>query len=420
MKQSLQKHSRIDALALDPNRYTETLLAAAYGAGLYDDETVFAIRGGLFELLSQRLEKLTNGESCSVSAETAQAVLSGILYTVDLRLLACAVPDDAAELLARTAPSDLYDGGLRLIKRKLQASELLYRKHLSVFRSLPESVMKTTATVGIAGFFRAYRPTEFADAVPITADYPLYLDQNEIKDLRGVTFLSRYLQGLITEARFLSKFRAETLQAVLSSADPLYRETPSNLFAPMLATAVGMALLQRPFSAWKWGLQRDDIAEIVRMYASGALTAARMQRAAETVIDLLMLDETTADYVRRALQRLYADAAAALERHLPTLIFPCTDAKVSGDSAEQITYRGGRMDAESFRCLDFDLRRCTTPDEKTALILSRICGLEDICDLLTADTGALDVADKRHLWQALPPEAQRILGVMGVDLTADG
>ena len=156
------------------------------------------------------------------------------------------------------------------------------------------------------------------------------------------------------------------------------------------------------------------------MYASGALTADRMMQAAETVIDLLMLDETSADDTRRAVQRLYADAAAALERRLPTLIFPCTDAEVGRNGAEQITYRGGRMDAESFRCLDFDLRRCTIPDEKTALILSRICGLEDICDLLTADTGALDVADKRHLWQALPPEAQRILGVMGVDLTADG
>ena len=401
-------------MALDGNRYAETLLQAAYDAGLYDDETVMAIRGGLFELLSEHLEKLTNGESCSVPAETAQAVLSGILYTVDLRLLSCAMPDDAAELLAHAAASDLYGEGLRLIKRKLQASELLYRKHLSMLQALPESVMKTTATLGIAGFFRAYRPNAFADTVPITADYPLYLDQNEIKDLRGVTFLSRYLQGLITEAQFLSKFRAQTQHAVLSAADPLYSESPTNLFAPMLATAVGMALLHRPFPAWKYGLQGDDIAALVQMHRRGELTRPQMQLAAETVIDLLMPDDSCADYIRRAVWRLYDEAVEALARDLPTLVFPCTDAAYHRAMREesQISYQGGRMDAASFRCLDFDLCRCTATEEKTSMILSRVRGLEDICDLLSSDTGALDAADKRHLLTALPKEARDVLRAM--------
>ena len=414
MKQSLQKISRIDALALDVDRYTETLLQAAYEAGVYDDETVTAIRGGLFELLSERLSKLTNGESCSVPAETAQAVLSGILYTVDLRLLAYADADDAAQLLADTAASALYEDGLHLIRRKLQASELLYRKHFSMFQSLPESVMKTTATLGIAGFFRAYRPNAFADDVPITADYPLYLDQNEIKGMRGVTFLSRYLQGMIAEARFLSKFRTQTLHAVLSAADPLYREAPTNLFAPMLATAVGMALLHRSFPAWKYGLQGDDITAMTHMYACGELTEERMRLAAEEVIDLLMLDLTTADYVRRAVLRLRDNAAEALARQLPMLVFPCTDAEYRRTFREekQLSYRGGRMDAQSFRCLDFDLRSCSDSEEKTAMILARVRGLEDICDLLTSDTGALDETEKQHLWASLPNEAKEVLRTM--------
>ena len=52
---TLTKYSRIDALTLDPNRYTESLLSEARDAGIYDDETVMQIQGNLFCLLTQRL-----------------------------------------------------------------------------------------------------------------------------------------------------------------------------------------------------------------------------------------------------------------------------------------------------------------------------------------------------------------------------
>ena len=70
------------------------------------------------------------------------------------------------------------------------------------------------------------------------------------------------------------------------------------------------------------------------------------------------------------------------------------------------------MDAEAFRCLDFDLRACNSPAEKTKLILSRIQGLEDLGDLLVSDSGAMDTADKQHLTASLPAEARQILSEM--------
>lgn len=417
---TLQKQTRIDTLSLDPNHYTETLLSAAQNAGMYDDQTVMAVQSDLFSLLSERLMKMTDGESCSVPAETAQAVFVSVLYTLDQALLAIPSPDDAAMRLAQTSASVLYEDGLHRIKRRLAASELLYRKHLSLFRNLPDSVMKTTAIDGIAVFFRAYHPQGFADAVPITADYPLYLEHSEIVTLPGVNFLGRYLQGLIAEAKFLSKFRTETLEAVLSADDPLYRETPANLYAPMLATTLAMGLLRRPFSAWKYGLQREDMSALVHLHSVGLLNEPHLRTAAETVIDLLMLDDSTADYVRRSVPKLCDSIDISLKNGLPQRIFPCTDAscRQAFPSKPQLFYQGGRMDAEAFRCLDFDLRACSTPDEKTKLILSRIQGLEDLGDLLISDTGVLDMADKQHLTASLPIEARQILSELyGDELT---
>ncbi len=424
MENTIQKHSRIDIRDVDPCRYTETLLAAARACGVYDDEDVMTVQGGLFDLLSERLMHMTNGESCSVPAETAQAVLSAMLYTLDQQLLTAPTPDDAAKRLILDPAASLYEAGLQRIRRRLQASELQYRRYLPLFRALPDSAMKATATDGITGFFRAYRPDGFADAVPITADYPLYLDGNAIGGMCGVSFLGRYLDGLITEARFLSKFRADTLMAVLSASDPLYRETPTNLYAPMLATVIGMVLLHRPFSAWKYGLQGEDITDLQRLYDNGTFTETRMAEAAEIVIDDLMLDGSDAVYLRRAAEKLYDSAVGCLSRHLPMLVFPCTDAAYRADQRGEdsaysgaLSYHGGRMTADTFRCLDYDLRTCTSAAEKTNLILSRVQGLEDICDLLIADTGALDADEKAYLTASLPTAArQYLVMMMGNDL----
>ena len=133
LSKTIQKHSRIPASALNPNRYTETLMTAAYEAGIYDDALIGAVQGNLFDLLSQRLEAMTGGESCSVSAETAQAVLSAMLYTIDLRLYDESTPDDAAQLLAVCTAVSLFDDGVQKIKRRLAASELLWRKHLPLY-----------------------------------------------------------------------------------------------------------------------------------------------------------------------------------------------------------------------------------------------------------------------------------------------
>ena len=437
MESTLQKRCRIDALLLDPNRYTETLLSAAYDAGVYDADTVGGIQAALFDLLAARLEKMAGRDRCSVPAETAQALLSAVLYALDMRLLGESDPDCAASLLAGTSVFALYDEGIGRIRRRLRASELQYRKHLPLFHALPESVMKTTAIDGIAAFFRAYRPEGFSDAVPITADYPLYLGMQTLGGVRGVSFLAQYLQGLAIEASFLGKFRADTLDAVLTAADPLYRETPSNLFAPMLATALGMAMLNRPFSAWKHGLQGQDIGDILQHYDDGDLTAAVMGQAAEKVIDLLMLDAACAAYVRRAAEKLYESACEALGRRMPMTVFPCTEAvyrqaacrgggslfddlglRLSMRSADGVVYRGGRMQADRFRQLDFDLRSCETAEEKTEMILSRVQGLEDICDLLTADTGVLDAEAREQLLSALPSGVRLYLSEMvGEDLT---
>ena len=288
-----------------------------------------------------------------------------------------------------------------LIRRRLRACELLYRKWKPQFEALPDTVLKTTAVSGVSGFFRVYNPERLAEETHITADYPLYIGDDTVRISRGVTFLALYLQGMTDEIAFLSRFRRETLETVLSAADPLYREAPMNLFAPVYATMIGMVLLHRPFSAWKTGLRTADLDALTALYRAGTITEAAIRDAAETVIDLLMLRGSCAAYLRAAAGKLCASVCFHMERQAVGHIFPDTERR----REHTVRYSGGRLSADAFRCLVYDLRECAAGAEKTALVLSRVSGMEDILDLLCADDGALDAGDRRAILGALPREA---------------
>jgi len=392
---------RIDLRMLDTEHYTESLLNAASACGLYDNDAVSAIQGSLFSLLAARLEHYTDGKSCSVPVEAAQAVLTSLLYVLDFRLLAAPDAEGAAHLLQDCAAEVLYEEGLVLIRRRLRACELLYRRWKPQLEALPDSVLKTTAISGVGGFFRVYNPELFSDETHITADYPLYLGDDAVRCARGVTFLSRYLQGMADEAAFLSRFRRETLEAVFAAADRQYHDVPMNLFVPMYATVIGMVLLQRPFSAWKWGLRTADLDALTAMYRAGAFTEAAVRGAAESVIDLLMLRGSCAAYLRAAAGKFCASASFHMERHLTAHIFPDTERRED----RTVQYSGGRLSADAFRCLVYDLGECASAADKAALVLSRVSGMEDVLDLLSTDDGTLDTEDRRAVLGALPGEA---------------
>ena len=383
---TIARREIIPVSAINSARYTESLLCAAVEYGVMGEAETAAVQGGLFDLLAQRLDHLTDHKSCTVRTEIAQMQLANLLYVLDMRLSAEASPDGAAELLLSRDLSVLYEEGLRRIKRKQDAGMMQYRRLLSVFTALPESVFRRTAVDGIAAFLKTYQPEYWPGECVITADYPLY---NPVSDgLQGVSFVAAYLQGMSEEAAFLSRFKPETLTRILRADNRMYETDAANLFRPMFTSVIGMVLLGKPFSAWKYGLDAHDAEQLSQMTFDGDVLSGAFLR----VKDYLMLPRGCAEYCRRALPKLLREITAAQAHGVISHIFPCSGRESVQDNAPVTNVR---MSPDAFRCLVYDLRECTSCEERAQLILSRAKGIEDIYDILLADDGTMGEADVR-------------------------
>lgn len=104
--------------------------------GLLTEDDLRRLRAESLPLLRCQAERLTGGRSSSLPAETAEALLDSVFYTVSLALKRCASPEEALTLLQQQPLDTLF-------------------------------------AAGIAGFFKLYRPALFAQETHITADYAL-------------------------------------------------------------------------------------------------------------------------------------------------------------------------------------------------------------------------------------------------------
>ena len=96
---------------------------------------------------------------------------------------------------------------------------------------------------GIGGFWQRYDPRFFARELPCDIDYQLAVPVPET--LCGIDYLARYLESLWIENRFLRRFGAGELAPVLEKYSPDSRELLVNLFEPVFANALGLAVLGR-------------------------------------------------------------------------------------------------------------------------------------------------------------------------------
>lgn len=191
MSRSLERRGAIDPSRLNRRAYFLPLTNEAHRCGLLSDGDLSRLEAESRTLLAQRAQAYAGGESTSIRAETARALLESVQYTLGIALKACALPEDAVERLRRESLKSIEASGQALISRRLDAVRLLHaRLKQSLFDS--ENVFyRGTIVDGIEGFLRAYRPAFFAQETHITADYP---PLNAVEGT-GIEFVESYLRA---------------------------------------------------------------------------------------------------------------------------------------------------------------------------------------------------------------------------------
>lgn len=207
---------------------------------LLTQEEQQALQAKLFELLARQVRSYTHGESDSVPAETAQALLDSICFTLGLDLEAPGAR--GRELLERDLARELTSRRERLRGEMVRANTLW----VSLCHALPpvknRAMWDTLRSIG--GFWRRYDLWYRVQEIPCDIDYQLAVPVPE--QMWGVCYVKEYLRRLSIENHFLRRYTWADLVPVLERYHPWYREEVCNLFQPVAVNALGKALLGAP------------------------------------------------------------------------------------------------------------------------------------------------------------------------------
>ena len=94
--------------------------------GLLTEDDLRRLRAESLPLLRCQAERLTGGRSSSLPAETAEALLDSVFYTVSLALKRCASPEEALTLLRQQPLDTLFAAGQKRLTRKVQAARVMH------------------------------------------------------------------------------------------------------------------------------------------------------------------------------------------------------------------------------------------------------------------------------------------------------
>lgn len=376
----------IDPAALRQGEYLVSLLTEARRCGLLPQAEVERFQMDSLSLLAIQSERYNGGASSSIRVEKAQELLAGVYYTVGVALKACPTPEAALELLRQEPLAALFEAGQRRIQRKLHTARLLHRRLKRELFATPNVFYHATAVEGIDGFFKLYRPALFPQETHITADYPTFMER---PGLTGIEFIEVYLQQLDHENRFLRCFAPETVHPLLCGVDVNYAQLPVNLYEPVALTALCCVVTGQPPET----LSCDHGALSERL-AGGTEVAGLLADACEELVR--RLDCSTGRGIPKlAASLMRAMALGKLEKAVPVPVYPEERPVI------RLSY-GQRMEDSAYAALLRELTRCGGPEEKAALVMSRVSAFGDMLEVLHDGDWTQD--ELLHLSRQLPPE----------------
>ena len=265
------------------------------------------IQAKLFALLARRTELYTMGEHSSVRIETAQELLQSVMFCLNLYLKQSGYK---RKLLAQADLEELFKLGQGVIEEQLELGKKLYQLACSSAPGI-ENISYRDTLCSIRGFFKHYDYRFFAHRIPCDIDYQLCNPVQE--SLQGVEYIDQYLGRLIIENSFVGKFEKGIAERLLTSYCSDYRGLLINLYAPLAANAVGLALLRKDVRSLN--ITEADGERLVKLFEPLSVTPAKkaLSDAADRVCaELKINDASSVRYLRKTAEELFPRIEAAL------------------------------------------------------------------------------------------------------------
>lgn len=370
----LSRRCAIDPAALRGADYFRSLVVCGHRSALLTDGDIARMQAQCLSLLAKRAEAWSCGKSSSIRTETAQELLSSILFTLGVALKAFPCPEDAVDALRQSPLERLFYAGLQKIRRKVQIAQLTHKQLVRQLFRTQNVFYRSTAVDAISGFFKLYRPEFFAHQIHITADYPVFL---AVDDLAGIEFIERYLRHIAYENRFCLYFPPDRVHRLLCGLHEGYRQVPMNLYEPVLAAALCCVLTRQPLRALSCDL---DAARALFGGNSAGQIECLLRSALEQMIAALSCTPGLAAYLRSSLPGLAALIGNAMQLgHLEAVVpIPARPNERPGIPL----LCGARMTGSAYVSVLEELMQREDAEKKAGILLHKIHSPDDLPGIL--------------------------------------
>lgn len=191
-------------------------------------QDVYNIQVGLMRILQDLIRRYTQGESSSVTSETAESIMASFMYAVDAYTLRFANPDQAVTELKTGDIRIIYEKGVELVRQCFEETKQLYREIKKNKLDVPVDAYHMTIDESLPVFMKKYGIIFDAHNTMASIDYPL--------DIR------QYLEHLQMETRFCQLFSQQDMLELLTNYGKVcrfdYRIELFNIFELVLNNAV--------------------------------------------------------------------------------------------------------------------------------------------------------------------------------------
>lgn len=141
---------------LQRNQYMISLMNEGLRAGLLTSQEMLRIQNAFMQILQELIKKFTQGESTSVTTETAESILTSIMYAADAYLFSFEEPEKAITYLKTIDVREIYERGVEKVSQCFEETKQLYKEINANKLEVSVDAYNLTIDESIPVFLRKY------------------------------------------------------------------------------------------------------------------------------------------------------------------------------------------------------------------------------------------------------------------------
>lgn len=376
------KSQLINNNEIDLKNYTLSLLDIAYKKGIIAEKKVQDIQLEIMQLLSENILLFTKENSSSVKTETAESLLSSILYCLNFYLLGFNDAQKCLDVLKTEHIKKIYENSTAFIKDEINASKELF-KLIKANKISTELIAYNDTIDGLNEFFYSYNAEFSAHEAPCSIDYPLCF---EIIDLQGVMYMKSYLKSIYLENEFCSLFNDSEINNMLTSYGNLYKfdykDMLINIFKLVINNSLFSFILGK--NPVNLSITKQELIYIDKKFqdfSQSDINDYVNEAFKELIFTLSINDRNLIEYINRY-KKLFLNELTIHSEERTLSKFVITS--ISDIKSTIKINENKKLSDEQFKVIINEISSCKEINEKVNIITTEINNFEDFIDMLNA------------------------------------